>query len=181
MTTTTRTLMLASLLCAGCQIHLHVSLPPEELARLRAAAEVRQTDEESPPPPRARVTTAERQSVAPVEREHLATSKSPAHESGEPCPLDEAQTAYVDGDYVGALQKAVHSNHAGWRIIAATACALHDEAWVTRAVGNLNPLERTWLSGVCRRQGLILTNLYTEHPRILRTVGLDSSDSDDQD
>lgn len=153
----TRALALASLMAAGCTIHLHLSLPPEELARLRAPQT--ETKEEAP---------AVERHVAPVEHEHVT----------EHCPLDDAQAAYVDGDYVGALQKAVHSNHAGWRIIAATACALHDEAWVGRAVENLNPLERGWLRDVCRRQGLVLMNIESEHPRVVRLVS--SIDEDEE-
>jgi hypothetical protein len=153
-----RTLIVATLFTVGCTIHLHVDVPPAELAKLRAQPEP--APEQAPPP-----------------RPHLVAATARHERLTEHCPLDDAQAAYVDGDYVGALQKAVHSNHAGWRIIAATACALHDEQWVTRAVPNLNPVERSWLGNVCRRQGLILTNLDSDHPRIVRAA----FDDDDED
>ncbi len=163
----TRTLLDASLMTVGCTIPLHLSLPPEELARLRAPAALKEPAEtaEAAKAPAAAAAAHPR---GFVERDGVT----------EHCPLDDAQAAYIDGDYVGALQKAVHSNHAGWRIIAATACALHDEAWVTRAVENLNPIERGWLRDVCRRQGLVLTNLDSQHPRVLRTAGLDDDEEE---
>lgn len=44
------------------------------------------------------------------------------------------------------------------------------------AVENLNPLERGWLRDVCRRQGLALTNLDSDHPRVVRTAAYDEDE-----
>jgi hypothetical protein len=156
---TTRMLVLATLATVGCHIHLHVALPPDEAAQLRASLQTK----EAPP-----ATAPAQMTTITMTQPHRHAAKLGARSA--PCPLEDAQVAYVLGDYVGALQQAVRNNRAGWRIIAATGCALQDEAWVSRAAGNLNMAERAWLRDVCRRHGVDVVGIDSDHPRAVRTA-----------
>ena len=153
-----RMLLVAALACVGCQIHLHVDFPAEELAKLRGTAPV--TPASTAPAP------------APAKEAVVH------HDSGQPCPLDEARRAFFDGDGVGALKAALRSNHQGWRVIAASACASGDEDWVLRSIDHLTPGEREQLRDLCRRYGIELTSIFSASPRIVRTGGLVEDDSD---
>jgi hypothetical protein len=148
-----RVLVLAALACVGCQIHLHVDLPAEELAKLTRA--------QPPPAPPAKEP-----------RTLVFTPSEPAHHA--PCPLDEARQAFLEGDGVGALQSALRSNHEGWRVIAASACAAGDDDWVLRSIDHLTPGERERLRELCHRYGIELVSIYSAKPRLVHGDGTDS-------
>lgn len=80
-----------------------------------------------------------------------------------------APIASVNGDYVTALRQAMRRDHAGWRVVAATACAIEDER-VARAAANLHVVARARLHEVCPSDRL--------HVRTL-TPTIDVSDSGD--
>ena len=82
--------------------------------------------------------------------------------------LYQARAAYLSGDYAGALEKALQSNHEGWHVAGAAACALQDTEWVMRAAANLSLPERNWLQAICRRRGVAVLYLDSDRPRAFR-------------
>jgi pSer/pThr/pTyr-binding forkhead associated (FHA) protein len=123
----------------------------------------------APRPPTKPAATTEHKPAKPS----VAATPAPKHEKpaatedggGEVTPnpaaeklLQDAQDAYVHGQYANAIETAKKAAKAqpmrAWRIIGAASCFLKDRTGATQAWNKLGPQERSFLKYVCSRNAI---------------------------
>ena len=72
--------------------------------------------------------------------------------------LQDAQDAYVHGQYANAIETAKKASKSeplkAWRIIGAASCFLKDRTGAMQAWNKLGPQERSFLKYVCSRNAI---------------------------
>ncbi|HXU68872.1 MAG TPA: FHA domain-containing protein [Polyangia bacterium] len=90
----------------------------------------------------------------PTSEEPPSTQPNPAAEK----MLQDAQDAYVHGQYANAIETAKRASKSeplkAWRIIGAASCFLKDRTGAMQAWNKLGPQERSFLKYVCSRNAI---------------------------
>lgn len=155
--------------CEEARQHVEAALTIEE-NNAEAQEILKSCGTQTRPPPRPTVerrhSEARNSAAAPATarvREKPQPSEEGPSESGTPNAaaeklLQDAQDAYVHGQYANAIETAKRAARAqparAWRIIGAASCFLKDRGGAMQAWNKLGPQERSFLKYVCSRNAI---------------------------